>query len=70
MMTQDGIIIPVEAAARLVSEYSLAIRLRQSGIAGQYYLEFELHALPRRGDEKIFRTAPIVSASAAVLSSR
>lgn len=30
-------------------------QFRRSGIAGQYFLEFELRALPRRGDEKIFQ---------------
>ncbi len=29
-------------------------QFRQSGIAGEYYLEFELHQLPRRGDERVF----------------
>ena len=35
-------------AARILTQF------RQSGIAGQYYLEFELHQLPRRGEEKVF----------------
>ena len=30
-------------------------QFRRSGIAGQFYLEFELRALPRRGDEQIFQ---------------
>ncbi len=30
-------------------------QFRESGIAGEYYLEFDLIALPRRGDEKRFR---------------
>jgi hypothetical protein len=30
-------------------------QFRQSGIAGDYYLEFELHQLPRRGDEQVFQ---------------
>lgn len=38
-------------AARLIEE------VRQAGIAGQYYLEFELHALPLRGQEKTFKGA-------------
>ncbi len=29
-------------------------QFRQSGIAGGYYLEFELHQLPRRGNERVF----------------
>ena len=28
---------------------------RRSGIAGEYYFEFELRVMPRRGDEKVFR---------------
>ena len=36
-------------AARLIEQF------RQWDIAGQYYLEFELHELPRRGDELVFR---------------
>lgn len=27
---------------------------RRAGIAGEYYLEFELRVMPRRGDEKVF----------------
>jgi hypothetical protein len=38
-------------AARLVEQ------VRQAGLPGQYFLEFELHALPRRGEEKIFKGA-------------
>lgn len=30
-------------------------QFRRSGIAGQYFLEFELRALPRRDEEKIFQ---------------
>ncbi|HVS50950.1 MAG TPA: hypothetical protein VHD62_01250 [Opitutaceae bacterium] len=29
-------------------------QFRHSGIAGQYFLQFELHALPRRGAETVF----------------
>jgi hypothetical protein len=29
-------------------------QFRQSGIAGEYYFEFELHQLPRNGDERVF----------------
>jgi hypothetical protein len=29
-------------------------QFRRSGIPGEYYLEFELHELPRRGDERVF----------------
>lgn len=29
-------------------------RFRQSGVLGEYYLEFELRALPRRGESKVF----------------
>lgn len=36
-------------AARILKEF------RQSGIAGQYYLAFELQALPRRGATQIFQ---------------
>jgi hypothetical protein len=36
-------------AARLIAQF------RQSGIAGDYYLRFELHHLPRRGDETVYR---------------
>ena len=36
-------------AARLIQQF------RQAGIPGQYYLEFELQALPRRGEERVFR---------------
>src|SRR2546423_1722192 len=38
------------AAARALLE-----KFRESGIPGQYYLVFELHALPRRGEEKVYR---------------
>ncbi len=30
-------------------------QLRDAGVPGQCYLEFELHALPRRGDERVYR---------------
>jgi hypothetical protein len=30
-------------------------QFRKSGIAGEYFFEFELHALPRRGEETVFR---------------
>lgn len=43
---------PDEAeAARLIEE------VRQAGLAGQYFLEFELRALPLRGEEKVFKGA-------------
>ena len=29
-------------------------QFRQAGIAGEYYFEFELHQLPRRGAERVF----------------
>jgi hypothetical protein len=29
-------------------------QFRQAGIAGQYYLEFDLRVMPRRGDERLF----------------
>jgi hypothetical protein len=35
-------------AARILDQF------RRSGIAGEYYLEFELRALPRRGEERVF----------------
>ncbi|MBC7367282.1 MAG: hypothetical protein H7343_10815 [Undibacterium sp.] len=41
---------PDAAGARALLE-----RFRASGPSGDYYLEFELHALPRRGDEKVYR---------------
>lgn len=37
-----------EEAAQILQQF------RNSGIAGEYYLEFELHALPRRGEEQVF----------------
>src|SRR5581483_2756048 len=37
-----------EQAAQLIEQ------VRRSGIAGDYYFEFELHELPRRGDERVF----------------
>jgi hypothetical protein len=30
-------------------------RFRQSGVLGEYYLEFELHALPRRGEARVYQ---------------
>jgi hypothetical protein len=30
-------------------------QFREAGIAGEYFLEFDLIELPRRGDEKLFR---------------
>ncbi len=33
----------------------ILVQFRQTGIAGDYYLDFELRTLPRRGDEKQFR---------------
>jgi hypothetical protein len=30
-------------------------QFRQAGIAGEYYFEFELHQLPRHGDELVFQ---------------
>jgi hypothetical protein len=35
--------------------HQLLVQIRQSGIAGQFYLEFDLHQLPRRGDETVLR---------------
>lgn len=29
-------------------------RFRQSGVLGEYFLEFELHALPRRGESRVY----------------
>lgn len=36
-------------AARILDQF------RQSGVLGEYYLEFELHALPRRGAAKVYQ---------------
>ncbi|HUR56637.1 MAG TPA: hypothetical protein VM029_02935 [Opitutaceae bacterium] len=36
-------------AARILGEF------RNSGVPGQYYLEFELRALPRRGEERVYQ---------------
>lgn len=47
-LSQAGKASP-EEAARLLQQF------RQSGVPGEYYLEFELHHLPRRGEEKVFR---------------
>jgi hypothetical protein len=33
----------------------ILLQFRQTGITGDYYLEFELRTLPRRGAEKLFR---------------
>lgn len=33
----------------------ILLQFRQTGIAGDYYLEFELRTLPRRGEEKTFQ---------------
>ena len=41
--------LPDAAGARALLE-----RFRSTGIAGDYYLEFELRALPRRGDESVY----------------
>ena len=41
--------ISATEAARILGEF------RNSGIPGQYYLEFELRALPRRGAESVFQ---------------
>jgi len=41
---------PDAAGGRALLEH-----FRATGPAGDYYLEFELHALPRRGDEKVYR---------------
>jgi hypothetical protein len=38
-----------EEAARLVDQF------RKAGIPGEYYLDFELHALPRRGEGPVFK---------------
>jgi hypothetical protein len=32
----------------------ILLQFRQTGIAGDYYLEFDLRALPRRGEERVF----------------
>jgi hypothetical protein len=42
--------LPDAAGARALLE-----RFRSTGIAGDYYLEFELRALPRRGEERVYR---------------
>jgi hypothetical protein len=38
-----------EEAARLIAQF------RNSGVAGEYYMEFELRALPRRGESRTFK---------------
>lgn len=38
-----------EEAAQILQQF------RQSGVQGEYYLELELHALPRRGEERVFQ---------------
>jgi hypothetical protein len=43
---------PDQAAGRAIIE-----AFRQQGIAGEFYLEFELQVLPRRGDEQILHGA-------------
>lgn len=40
---------PDQAEGRRVLE-----QFRQVGIAGEYYLEFDLRVMPRRGDERVF----------------
>jgi hypothetical protein len=47
-LSQAGKADPKEAAQILE-------QFRRSGIPGEYYLEFELHALPRRGEERVFQ---------------
>jgi hypothetical protein len=41
---------PDAAAARALLE-----KFRESSLPGRYYFEFELHALPRRGEERVYR---------------
>ncbi len=40
---------PDQAEGRRVLE-----QFRRAGIAGEYYLEFDLRVMPRRGDEQVF----------------
>jgi len=47
-LSQAGKASP-EEAARLLAQF------RNSGIPGEYFLEFELRTLPRRGEEKVFQ---------------
>lgn len=47
-LAQFGLPDPQEAA-------QLIAQVREAGIPGQFYLEFELRSLPRRGAEKTFR---------------
>jgi hypothetical protein len=47
-LSQAGKASPEEAARMLEA-------FRRAGIAGEYYLEFELRALPRRGEEQVFQ---------------
>jgi hypothetical protein len=42
--------LPDEAESKEILQ-----RFRQSGVAGQYYFDLELHHLPRRGDETVYR---------------
>lgn len=44
--------------------------LRDAGVPGQCYLEFELHALPRRGDERVYRGRLWTARPAGALSLR
>ena len=46
-LSQAGKAGPAEAA-RILEQF------RNAGVAGQYYLEFELRSLPRRGDETVY----------------
>jgi hypothetical protein len=41
--------VSAKDAERILGEF------RNSGIPGQYYLDFELRALPRRGEERVFQ---------------
>lgn len=54
---------PLEAAETLRS-------LRDAGVPGQCYLEFELHALPRRGEERVYRGRLWTSRSTGALTLR
>ncbi len=47
-LSQAGKASP-EEAAKILQQF------RQAGIPGEYFLELELHALPRRGEERVFR---------------
>ena len=64
-----SVVLPADAAAPLSAPPELAqvglpdaaetarilLQFRQTGISGDYFLEFELRTLPRRGDEKTFQ---------------